>query len=69
MWVAYLDSSHFSEHFSYIIYFHPTYSLFYMILRSFIEFLEFPGINFNSKLNIKILNAPSSVYTEVYQRG
>ena len=41
MRLTYLDSLHFSDHFSYINYFHPSYRLFSMIFQSFLHFLKF----------------------------
>ena len=41
MWIGYSDSTHFSDHFSYINCFHPSYGLFYMIFQSFNHYLEF----------------------------
>ena len=40
-WMAYLDSWHFSDHFSYINYFHLNYGLKDMNFRSFINFLDY----------------------------
>ena len=34
----------FSDHFSYINYFHPSYGLIYMNFQSFKQFLEFPDL-------------------------
>jgi hypothetical protein len=39
-----LDSLYFSDHFSYINYFHLTYGLFSMNFQSLFEFLEFPDL-------------------------
>ena len=64
--MTYSDFSHFSDHFSYINYFHPSYGLFYMIFQSFKRFLKFTGIKLNSKINGKLLGAPGAVHPAVY---
>ena len=60
MQMTYSDSLYFSDHFSYINYFHPSYGLFYMIFQSLMIFLEFLElILLIRKLNSKMLSAPS----------
>ena len=43
MQMTYSDSLYFSDHFSYINYFHPSYGLFYMNFQSFKHFLGTGG--------------------------
>ena len=61
---AYPDSSRRSEQLSCIKLFHPSYRLFYMIFQSLNDFLEFI---FNSKIIVKMLDAPRTVYTKCTQ--
>ena len=59
MWMTYSDSLYFSDHFSYINYFHPSYGLFYMNFQSFNDFLEFLDLILILNIKQKLLSAPT----------
>ena len=54
MWIAYSDSSHFSDRFTYINYFNPNYGLEDMNFKSFNQFLEFLKLS-NSTLSETVI--------------
>ena len=64
--VAYPGSSRRSEQLSCTKFFDPSYGLIYMVFQ---RFKQYSQIIINSKLKAKMLDAPSTGYTEVYPRA
>ena len=67
MWIGYSDSTHFSDHFSYINYFNPSYGLKDMIFQNFNHFLELFKL-FNLELS-KIVNDDVNMTSAVKPSG